>query len=290
MDLITVAAAAQMLGISEVATRSMFSDGRLVNKASRGPAKVSTSNVLRVRAARRAEALRYIRDETAYARQIRDRLRPPSAETVTLVDGREAPAHPYRDMLARSHQPLPTGRTLLERIARLEPRAVALWGRDVLTAAVMGEGTCRWCWAHMASRVHDTADPQDTPALRVLLGEPCAKDAQRWREESEARRVQLATQRERLHRRQREETKRHARQELSRAQEAAQAAVARHRLATERLAALDPASVRQTGVQARRRDALACGCTSDTQCARHEASDRAAKLRALQRGEVPRGG
>ncbi|TGB03197.1 helix-turn-helix domain-containing protein [Streptomyces sp. MZ04] len=174
MDEINAADAARRLGISEPAVRKMIAAGRLPNRAHSSPAAVRAADVDRVRTERRAEALRRRPDPAAFARSVDATLHPPED------------AYGPRSFEGR----LPQGRDALR---LLHADAFALWGRDVLEAAaslnrIRNAGGCPTCWAHMSAWVHNTPEPADDPATRLLLGEGCPVDRHRWAAEATARR------------------------------------------------------------------------------------------------------
>ncbi|MFF7749808.1 hypothetical protein ACFZCP_11230 [Streptomyces sp. NPDC007971] len=82
-----------------------------------------------------------------------------------------------------------------EALRSLTPDAAAVFGRAAVeVAAAPAEkfaGCCRFCFADVSARVHGGLRPSDTPAYRVLLGEPCPADRQRWRAEAEANRATM---------------------------------------------------------------------------------------------------
>jgi hypothetical protein len=55
------------------------------------------------------------------------------------------------------------------------PGAWTTFGRAVIEAAAlkMPRGGCRWCVARSLASVHRLPTPNDTPAVRQLLGQPC---------------------------------------------------------------------------------------------------------------------
>lgn len=249
MELLTVAQAADRLGVSNVAAYKMLTEGRLTASVAGPPALVSVASVARVAADRRTEALARVGDESAYAAQIAAALRPPAPATVTLADGREVTADGLEAVRAMQRPPAhSTLRTVLR-----DTSAVALWGKDAITAAALPEGSCRWCYATNASRVHELPPPRHTEALSVLLGEPCPRDLQRWRAEGERVRTVMGQRRAAEMTKRREAEQASARAEFARLQREAQTAASRVRSAARQLAAVDPRIARQAGAEARRR-------------------------------------
>jgi hypothetical protein len=145
----------------------MIRAGRLGNLVAAGqrPAQIPRDDVARVLLERRAEALRSVGDEAAYAIQVQRTLWP--ADTATIrADGRADVAAAVEMMnVPRGLQALP--------LLPENPRKI--WGLDVLTAAAkkFPVGTCRTCFARSAASVHESMAPRDTPACRVLLGPAC---------------------------------------------------------------------------------------------------------------------
>jgi hypothetical protein len=66
-------------------------------------------------------------------------------------------------------------------VRRCVPGAWAAFGEATVTAAAakMPGGGCRWCVARSLATVHRLPAPVDTPAVRTLLGRPCAKHRRR---------------------------------------------------------------------------------------------------------------
>ncbi|MFI8529058.1 hypothetical protein ACIGMX_02225 [Streptomyces aquilus] len=287
MDQINAAAAARRLGISEPAVRKMITARRLPNRARSGPALVASADVDRVMRERRTEAQRRHPDAAAYAAQVRRSLWPSEqVRKVTLADGRESIADMREASAAWS---LPSGRDAL----RYVPDAVALFGRATMeTAATPAEAfknACRTCFADLSARVHGGLRPTDAPAYRVLLGEPCPADRQRWAAETIAQRraMEELTRRETASRQAAQ--KERARLEFRAAQQDAETAAQRVRTAAQHLAALDPSVAHQAGVQARRRAGftasgdMPCGCSADVYCPQHAAMFGTHDRRAARR-------
>lgn len=280
MDEINAAAAARRLGVTEWAVRKMITAGRLPNRSRTGPALVASADVDRVIQERRAEALGRHPDPVAFARQVRAQLWPDEVLTrqVVLADGRTerwatGGYYPAAGQVAPASGP--------EALRTLTPDAAAVFGRAAVeVAAAPAEqfaGACGFCFADMSARVHGGLRPSDAPAYRVLLGEPCAADRQRWRAEAEANRAEMSRLRITENTRRAEAERERARLEFSAARTAAEAAASRVRSAARAYAAVDPAVARQAAVQARRQAGfttsgdLACGCSSDVYCAAHAA-------------------
>ncbi|GAA4016138.1 hypothetical protein [Streptomyces plumbiresistens] len=277
MDEIPVAEAARRLGLTEWAVRKMITAGRLPNRARSGPAVVAAADVVRIRSHRRTEALSRRRDLTGFAQEIRQLLHPASARTAGLPEG--------------TVYLLPTGRDALK---VLPPDAFAVFGRDVLEAAAVRDqlrrdGGCPTCWAHMASRVHQTHPPENGEAYRALLGEPCPVDVQRFAEQAAGRRRDADRLRAAEAASRQAAQQEYARQEFSAAEAAVRAAVSRRTAAARAYSALDPSVARQAGVQARRRAGFAasgdlpCGCSRDVYCAGHAAAFGTSDRRAARR-------
>ncbi|MFE1441568.1 helix-turn-helix transcriptional regulator [Streptomyces sp. NPDC058739] len=286
MDEINAAAAARRLGVSEPAVRKMISAGRLPNRARTGPALVAAADVDRVMHERRADAQRRHPDAVRFAEEVWRALWPSEAiEYVTLEDGRRALANPD---VARHLSGLDQGHKAL---GLLTPDAAAVFGRAAVETAAMGRkafaGACRFCFADVSARVHGGLRPTDAPAYRVLLGEPCPLDRQRWAAETEARRKAADGQRLAERARQRQAAQSRAKAELESARSAASAAASRLQTATRAYAPFDPAIARQAASQVRQRGAFShqpprskwpsgCDCDADRQCAAHADSDRRA--------------
>ncbi|AZQ39653.1 hypothetical protein EJ357_44645 [Streptomyces cyaneochromogenes] len=277
MESLSVAEAARRLSISDVAAYEAMRAGRLVRESGSNPARVSLASVQRMAAQRRAEAARRHPDAEGFAQGLDN-----------LLNGPTGNASGY---LPVDYARPPRGRNAL----RLLPAdAFALFGRDVLEAAasrnqLRRDGVCATCWAATSARVHETHGPEDTPAYRALLGEPCPADRARWTTEAEAtRRAMAALRQTETASRQAAERDR-ARQEFSAAEAAVRAAVSRRTAAARAYSALDPSVARQAGVQARRRAGftasgdLPCGCSRDTYCAGHTALFGTSDRRAARR-------
>jgi hypothetical protein len=240
VELLTVAQAADRLGVSPVAAYKMLTDGRLTASVAGPPALVSAASVARVAADRRTEALQRVGDEVRYASQVTATLFP------VVTDG-------YRSSNSMAHAP--RGKDALR---LLHNDASALWGRNVLEAAahrpeIEKAGSCVTCYAYMTARVHGSREPQPTEALRVLLGAPCSKDLQRWRTEGERVRTVLGQRRAEEMAKRREAEQQRARAEFRRLTQEAQTAAERMRAAAARYATVDPRIARQAGAEARRR-------------------------------------
>ncbi|MEV7342902.1 hypothetical protein [Streptomyces sp. NPDC093544] len=276
MEHIPVAEAAQRLSISDVAVYEALRAGRLVRAPGSDPARVTLASVQRMSADRRAEAMRRRSDLCALARQADSILHaPPGSEYLPPAGSREA-------------------------LRALSADTFAIFGRDVLEAAasrdsILHEGGCPTCWAHMSAQVHQTHPPRDEAAYKILLGQPCAKDAQRWRAVSESNRAAMSRLRITEERARRTAEQDRARREFQAARRDAEAAASRLRSATQAMSTIDPSVVRDTTAQARRRGTFShtpvpgyvrvstvppgCDCDVQHQCAAHAESDRQAALR-----------
>ncbi|MGW4545494.1 hypothetical protein ACWEN4_03835 [Streptomyces violaceorubidus] len=253
MELISVAEAARRLSVSDVAAYAMVRAGRLTNRAPGGPAQLSADEVTRLAHRRRAEALRRT-DVSALAAQVDSLLHPDEANN-----------------RAGQRYLMPKG---AEALKLLPTDAFAVFGRDVLTAAaarsrLRAERACPTCFAHASARVHITPEPRDEPAYRVLLGEPCAADRQRWSAEADARRAEAARLREQEAAARHEAAKVRAAADFRAAQAQAETAASRLRSAARAYAAADPTVALQASAQGRGR--AGCGCTRDRYCAEHTA-------------------
>jgi hypothetical protein len=146
----------------------MIRAGRLGNLVAAGqrPAQIPRDDVARVLLERRAEALRSVGDEAAYAVQVHRALWPADNMATVRADGRVDVAAAVEMMN------VPRG---LQALALLPENPRKIWGLDVLTAAAkkFPVGTCRTCYARAAASVHESMAPRDTPACRVLLGPAC---------------------------------------------------------------------------------------------------------------------
>lgn len=259
MEVIPVAEAAQRLSISDVAVYEAMRAGRLEKVPGSSPARVTLASVQRMAADRRAEAQRRHSDLCAAARQADSILHaPPGSEYLPPAGSREA-------------------------LRALSADAFALFGRDVLEAAasrerIRKEGGCPTCWAHMSAQVHQTPPPRDSAEYKILLGQPCAADVQRWKAEAETNRSAMARLRLAEGLRRAEAERSAAQAEFQAARTTAEAAASRLRSAARRVAAVDPAVAAQAGVQARRRAGftasgdLSCGCSRTVYCPQHAAA------------------
>lgn len=268
---ITLAQAAQRLGVANSTLRAMINAGRLQQVAGTIPAEVRAEDVDRIRVQRRNEALRRHPDLAGFAREVRRTLWPMSEQppdTVELYDGR---------VQARHTVPASVGRPASGRDAmiNLPIDAAALFGPDVLeTAAAPASAfahACRWCFADAAARVHETFRPQNTTAYRVLLGEPCARDRERFAAEATAARSELAALKARVDRQTAQRAKETARTAFATARAAAQTAQKRFEAASQALVTADPAaaSVVASGAVRAKASRIDCACTSETLCADH---------------------
>lgn len=287
MDEINVPTAARRLGTTEWAVRKMIGAGRLPNQARTGPALVASADVDRVIRERRTEALGRHPDTMTFARQVRAQLWPDEALTreVVLADGRVQRTGGYYPIAGQVHPA--SGR---EALRTLTPDAAAVFGRAAVEVAAIAQeafaGACRFCFADTSARVHGGLRPTDAPAYRVLLGEPCPADMQRWRAEAEANRVATSRLRSTEERNRRTAEQDRARREFQAAQDAARTAASRLQSATQAMSTIDPSVARQAA-QARQRAAFAnqpktsripdwCDCDVQHQCARHAEGDRKA--------------
>jgi hypothetical protein len=151
-------------------------------------------------------------------------------------------------------------------------------------------GACRFCFADMSARVHGGLRPSDAPAYRVLLGEPCPADRERWRAEAEANRAAMSRLRITEERSRRAAEQDRTRREFQAARQQAEAAASRLRSATQAMSTIDPSIRRQAAAQARQRHDFAnrpktsripawCDCDVSRQCTRHAELDRQAALK-----------
>ncbi|MFG2729477.1 hypothetical protein [Streptomyces canus] len=258
MEVIPVAEAAQRLSISDVAVYSAMKAGRLERVPGSDPARVTLASVQRMTADRRAEAMQRRSDLCTLARQADSLLHaPPGSTYLPPAGSREA-------------------------LRALSADTFAIFGRDVLEAAASRDqirkaSGCPTCFADLSARVHQTRPPRDEAAYKILLGQPCPADRQRWRAEAEANRNAMARLRTAENLRRAEAERTAAQAEFQAARRGAEAAASRVRSAAQRVAAVDPAVARQAAVQARRRGGftasgdLKCGCSSAVYCQGHAA-------------------
>lgn len=272
-EYLSINQAAESLGITTQGVRLMISRGRMTNAAGRGlPAMVTARDIERVRRERRREALSRTPSEAVYAASVLNALHPPTGDTVTLADGREAYAD-ARTIAWASQQP--RGQVALDAVLRTAVDATALWGRDAVIAAAINGGACRWCFARNSASVHGRPAPEDAPALRVLLGTPCPVDLVRWQSEADIRRAAMSAQYSREQSKRQASAAARARGEFSAAKQAAQDAASRLGRASASLAAVDPNAMRQVAIQGRiaagysQPGDLVCGCTTLVYCQAH---------------------
>jgi hypothetical protein len=270
---LTIAQAAQRLGLTGPATRSLVYSGRIRQVAGTSPIEVLAEDVDRIRRQRRAEAIRRHPDLAMFARDIRRTLWPladAEPREVELYDGRR---EFVRDVPVVNRPA--SGR---DAIRFLPFDASAVFGRDVLEAAAAPAsaftgGACRWCLADVAARVNASWRPEDTPACRELLGPQCARCRARIASEAKAARSELARLRARVEASTRTAATHRARTEYDAAQRGASGAAARLRQATEALVRVDPSSAATVASGApgaqERRSRLDCPCTTETLCADH---------------------
>ncbi|MEU7579150.1 helix-turn-helix domain-containing protein [Streptomyces sp. NPDC041068] len=266
---LSVAQAADRLGMSTVSVYSMIANGRLPRVPMASKARVHVADVDRVAEERRTEARRRVLNEEGYAGQIRDVLHPPVPETITLADGR-VQARDLRETVRIAQ--LPRGREALKIVLHGYQDAVAIFGKNVLTAAALAGDACAWCYAIADARVHELPEPQDSPALRVLLGEPCPRDLVRWAADDAERRLAMVKLKEGEHAARREAERQRLRAEFSVASLAARTAASRLASTRARLAVVDPASVALAASSAggpTGPGSLRCGCTADRYCLAH---------------------
>ena len=182
MQTFTVEEAANALGITGQAVRDALRRGELA-RVDGGPViRLAAASVDAFAGRRRTLALSRIGDPVRYAADIVRRLRPPAPATVTLIDGRVELVPDFRtpqgSWVEASNRP--GGRRALTGIM---PDAFAAFGTSTLEAAAVAVegGACRWCVAHLFSRVRGDLAPTDTAANRVLMGSaPCPADQRRW--------------------------------------------------------------------------------------------------------------
>lgn len=277
MEAIPVADAARRLSISPVAAYEAMRSGRLERVPRLDPARVTDASVQRMSSERRTEAQRRHSDLCALARQADSLLHAPAGSTYLPPPGPEA-------------------------LRALSADTFAIFGRDVLEAAasrdrLRKDGSCPTCWARVSARVHQTHPPQDSAAYKILLGQPCGADRQRWAAEAETRRREMARLRSAEERNRRASEQARVRAELQTARAEAGTAASRLQNATRAMSAIDPSIARQAAAQARRRATFNaqpprkktewpswCDCGADHQCAGHAENDRtAAKLAIVER-------
>ncbi|MFF3874678.1 hypothetical protein [Streptomyces sp. NPDC001978] len=266
MNGIPVPEAARMLSMSAVSTYDAMRSGRLERVPGTTPARVTAASVSRLAADRRAEALLRRSDLCALARQADSLLHALPGSTCAPPPGPEA-------------------------LKALSADTFAIFGRDVLEAAasrdrISKHGGCPTCWAHLSSRIHQTQPPRDEAAWKILLGQPCPKDRQRWAAESDARRREMASLRLTEQKRAREAEQAALRAEYETARTDVRRAASRLQTATRAYAPLDPSVAAQAAAQARERVEFAnrpkrqrpagCDCDADHQCAAHAEMDRRA--------------
>lgn len=263
MESISVAQAARRLSLSDVMVYRMIADGRLTGRGL--PVRVDSDAVRSLALQRRSEALARRRGIVDLARMVDSLLHAPPGSTCLPPPGRAA-------------------------LRAVPADGFAIFGRDVLEAAAVRDRVdgCAFCLAHMTARVHGTFPPEDGQAYRLLLGEPCPKDRQRWAVQDAARR--RAADRARLAEAARREQaeKQKARAAFQAAQAEASAAASRLRSATTAYATVDPTVVASATAQARERGAFRssskwpswCDCDHTHQCAGHAASDARAARRS----------
>jgi excisionase family DNA binding protein len=171
----TVAQAANALGLSRPVIYGLIRSGALTASAGRRGQLVSRSEVMTVASKRRVDAVRRHRDLVGYARQIKSVIWPPEPETVEVGSGRRE----FRDQsdVAR-YMTTPKGRDALNRI---DTDAVAVFGPAVINTladlkSLRKAGACPWCWARDLAAVRGGVSPSDSAAVRELIGEPCERD------------------------------------------------------------------------------------------------------------------
>lgn len=188
-EFLSIAQAADALGVSVPTATRLIRDGYLTASASGGPrnvALVQRADVVALMADRHRDAISRHPDQVAYAREIAQRLWPLDEFYVLRADGLglerqerrgTSPAH------AAAQLPL------------LPTDAGALFGRASVEAAAqpLTADTCRWCLADAFAIRAGSFGPVDTDAYAELFGaRPCAADRQRW----VARAALRATQRD----------------------------------------------------------------------------------------------
>ncbi len=164
-ETLTVAHAADALGVSKPVIYGMIHSGVLTASAGPRGQLVSRSEVMTVASKRRVDAVRRHRDLIGFARQVRLTIWPPEPETVILSDGREQTRDPA-DVVR--YMSTPKGRDALH---RLDTDAVAVFGPAVIhtladAKSLKAAGACLWCWARGLAAVHGGVSPRTAP--------PCA--------------------------------------------------------------------------------------------------------------------
>ncbi|MEU0943210.1 hypothetical protein ABZ379_10490 [Streptomyces canus] len=174
-EAMTVAHAADALGISRPAVYGMLRSGTLTSSAGPRGQLVSAREVFTIASKRRVDAVQRHPDLVTFAKQIRLTVWPPEPEKVILADGHEEVAIPEEAFEYRAKR---RGRDAL---SWLHTDAVAVFGPAVINTladlkSLKAAGACAWCWARDLAAVRGGVGPVDHAAVRELIGSPCAKD------------------------------------------------------------------------------------------------------------------
>lgn len=276
MSGIPVPEAARALSMSAVSTYEAMKAGRLEQVPGAYPARVTAASVQALAAERREDAKRRHSDLCSYAREVVERL------------------HPNHNP-GSSFMPPPRGRAALK---NLPADVFALFGRDVVEAAASRDrlhesGACPTCWAYASARIHQTQPPRDEAPFKILLGQPCPKDQQRWAVDREARHREAVRLRLAEQARQKQAAEAAARHELEAARAGVSAAASRFRSATAAYGSMHPEIAREAATRARARGSFTlqpqprksrvpewCDCNADHQCTTHIEMDREAAAKA----------
>lgn len=152
-DDLAIQQAAKRLGLTEWGLRKAVTRGELRLLPIAGPGRLAAAEVERFRRARQAAAL--------------ERLAARGTDLVQLA----------RDT-RRFLQPHPGDPQF--GVSRLGPDPVAVFGAPALHAACLPEPTCGWCASVVAAQMLGGEAPAYGEAMRALLGEPCARDMERF--------------------------------------------------------------------------------------------------------------
>lgn len=174
-ETMTVAQAANALGVTKPVVYGLIRSGSLTASAALRGQRVSRSEVFTIASKRRTDAVRRHPDLVGFARQIRLTVWPPEPEKVILADGREEIRNP-EDVITYA-----TVRKGRDALTALHADAVAVFGPAVINTladlkSLRAAGGCPWCWARDLAAVRGGVGPVDHAAVRVLIGEPCERD------------------------------------------------------------------------------------------------------------------
>ena len=191
-DEFTIAEAAGFLGISNQGVRDAIRRGAVA--AAGQPRKISRSDVLAFYRERRAEAAQRHPDLKAYAEEINGLLWPEDESGSWKASNADGSAD--AEFMARN-----IDRIFAAHKLRANPGdyrlsdAVTLFSRPVVEtvcrrAALKKARACLWCYQDGLAAVHDLPSAPDTAAHKVLLGQPCVRDRDRWvKQRASARRA-----------------------------------------------------------------------------------------------------